>query len=139
MTSIEERKIASDYVLRRELIRPKTNIINAVCFLSLLLLVCFAASMIMKLLFEKIPFTLVFFLVFFSIMFILLKKVIIGIVEIYQHYMPEQLRRSCLCMPTCSEYMILAIQKYGALKGIQKGLYRLTHTCRGIDYKIDYP
>ena len=139
MTSTEERKIASDYVLRRELIRPKTNIINAAYFLSLLLLVCFAASIIMKLLFEKIPFTLVFFLVFFSIMFILLKKVIIGIVEIYQHYMPEQLRRSCLCMPTCSEYMILAVKKYGALKGMRKGLYRLIHTCQGIDYKIDYP
>jgi hypothetical protein len=47
MTSIEERKIVSDYVLKRELPRPKTNIINAAYFLSLFLLVCFAVSMIM--------------------------------------------------------------------------------------------
>ena len=139
MTSIEEKKIVSDYVLRRQLIRPKTNIITATYFLSLLLLVCFVISIITKLLFEKIPFMLVFILVFFSIMFILLKKIIIGIVEIYQHYMPEQFRRRCLCMPTCSEYMILAVKKYGALKGMRKGLYRLIHTCQGIDYKIDYP
>jgi putative component of membrane protein insertase Oxa1/YidC/SpoIIIJ protein YidD len=82
---------------------------------------------------------LVFMSLFFLIMFILLKKIIIGIVEIYQHYMPESFRRRCLCMPTCSEYMILSVKKYGVLKGIWKGLYRLIHTCRGINYKIDYP
>jgi len=139
MTSIEEKKIVSDYVLKRELPRPKTNIYNVAYFLSLLLLVCFVISMIMKFLFEKIPFMLVFIFVFFLIIFILLKKIIIGMVEIYQHYMPESFRRSCLCMPTCSEYMILAVEKYGALKGLQKGLYRLMHTCRGKEYKIDYP
>jgi len=139
MTSIEERKIVSDYVLKRELPHPKTNIINAAYFLSLLLLVCFAISMVMKIFFEKIPFMLIFMLAFFLVSFILLKKIIIGLVELYQHYMPEELRRRCLCMPTCSEYMILAVEKYGALKGLRKGMYRLMHTCRGKEYKIDYP
>jgi len=138
MISEEEKKIVSDYVLKRELPRPKTNLINAAYFLSLLLLVCFAVSMIMRFLFEKIPFMLVFIFAFFLISFILLKKIIIGMVEIYQHYMPEELRRRCLCMPTCSEYMILAVEKYGALKGLRKGMYRLMHTCKK-DYKIDYP
>jgi len=138
MTSVEEKKIVSDYVLKRELPRPKTNIINAAYFFSLLLLVCFVISMIMKFLFEKIPSMLVFILVFFLISFILLKKIIIGMVELYQHYMPEELRRRCLCMPTCSEYMILSVEKYGALKGLRKGMYRLMHTCRK-EYKIDYP
>jgi putative component of membrane protein insertase Oxa1/YidC/SpoIIIJ protein YidD len=81
---------------------------------------------------------LVFMFVFFLLTFILLKKIIIGMVELYQHYMPEFLRRRCLCMPTCSEYMILAVEKYGALKGFRKGMYRLMHTCKK-DYKIDYP
>lgn len=139
MTSIEENKIARDYVIRRELIRPKTNIAYAAYFISFFLLVCFAISIIIGLFFEKIPFMLVFMSLFFLIMFILLKKIIIGIVEIYQHYMPESFRRRCLCMPTCSEYMILSVKKYGVLKGIWKGLYRLIHTCRGINYKIDYP
>jgi len=139
MTSIEERKIVRDYVLRREITRPKTNILDAAYFLSFLLLVCFIVSITMKLLFGSISFMFVFILVFFSMMLIFLKKIIIGIVEIYQHYMPESFRRRCLCMPTCSEYMILAVRKYGALKGVFKGLYRLIHICRGIDYKIDYP
>jgi putative component of membrane protein insertase Oxa1/YidC/SpoIIIJ protein YidD len=141
MTSGEDRKIVRDYVLQRELIRPGTNILHAVCFLFFLLLVSFVISLSIKLLFEKAPYVLVFIFVFFSIIFLLLKKIIIGSVEIYQHYMPEWVRRKCLCMPTCSEYMILAVKKYGALKGLGKGLYRLTHTCRGRwgDYKIDYP
>jgi len=139
MTNIEERRIVSDYVLKRKLIRPNTNIFNAICFIFIFMLACFIISITVKLLFEKIPFILVFLFVFFSIMFILLKKIIIGLVEIYQHYMPESLRRCCLCMPTCSEYMILAVEKYGALKGIRKGLYRLIHTCRGTNYKFDYP
>lgn len=138
MTSTEERKIVSDYVLKRELPRPRTNIINAAYFLSLLVLVCFTVSMVMKFLFERIPFMLVFMFVFFLISFILLKKIIIGMVEIYQHHTPEFLRRRCLCMPTCSEYMILAVEKYGALKGLWKGMYRLMHTCKK-DYKVDYP
>jgi len=139
MTDVEEGKIVRDYVLRRELIRPKTNIVNAAYFLSFLLFVCFVVSMIMKFLFENIPFMLVYILTFFFMMFILLKKIIIGLVEIYQHYMPESFRRRCLCMPTCSEYMILAVKKYGALKGILKGFYRLKHTCKGFVYKFDYP
>jgi len=138
MTSIEEKKIVSDYVLKRELVRPKTNMVNAAYFLSLLVLVCFTVSMIMRFFFKKIPFMLVFILVFFLIVFIFLRKIIIGMVELYQHHMPEAFRRSCLCMPTCSEYMILAVEKYGAIKGLRKGLYRLIHTCRK-DYKIDYP
>ncbi|MDR0313188.1 MAG: membrane protein insertion efficiency factor YidD [Treponema sp.] len=139
MTRIEEKEIARDYVLKRKLIRPKTNILSAVIFSSFLLLVSFIMSIIVKLVFVHIPFTFVFLFALFLMMFIFLKKIIIGTVEIYQHYMPEQFRRRCLCMPTCSEYMILAVKKYGALKGMRRGLYRLIYICRGGDYKIDYP
>ncbi|GHU97806.1 hypothetical protein FACS189483_04820 [Spirochaetia bacterium] len=139
MTSKEDGKIARDYVLKHELSHPKTSIFNALVFLSLLLLVCFSIAKTLGLIFAEIPFKLVFFLVFFSILFILSKNIIIGIIEIYQHYAPEGVHRNCLCMPTCSEYMILVIKKYGALKGMWMGIYRLLHTCRGRDYKIDYP
>lgn len=76
--------------------------------------------------------------IFFNDVSIVEKK-IIGAVEIYQHYMPEPFRRRCLCMPTCSEYMILVVKKHGVLKGLRKGINRLIHTCRGMDYKIDFP
>jgi putative component of membrane protein insertase Oxa1/YidC/SpoIIIJ protein YidD len=49
------------------------------------------------------------------------------------------MRRKCLFKPTCSEYMILAIEKYGALKGTYRGLHRLFIKCKGHYYSIDYP
>jgi putative component of membrane protein insertase Oxa1/YidC/SpoIIIJ protein YidD len=67
------------------------------------------------------------------------KRIIIEFVRLYQHYAPEEVRRTCLLMPTCSEYKILAVQKYGALPGLCKGIYRLLITCRGTVYRIDYP
>jgi putative component of membrane protein insertase Oxa1/YidC/SpoIIIJ protein YidD len=139
MTSIEEIKIVREYVLKRELIRPKTNIIDAAYFIFLLLLVCFFISMILKLLLVKIPFILFFVLIFFSITFVLLKKIVIGMVELYQHYAPEYMRRRCLLMPTCSEYMIMAVKKYGTIRGVCKGVCRLFFRCRGNLYRIDYP
>jgi len=32
---------------------------------------------------------------------------------------------SCIYQPGCSEYMILAVQKYGPWKGVRKGLWRI--------------
>ncbi|KAA5217934.1 membrane protein insertion efficiency factor YidD [Bacteroides finegoldii] len=64
---------------------------------------------------------------------------LIGIVKLYQRYAPEETRRKCLYKPTCSEYAILALKKYGLVKGLYKIYIRLFKTCRGIEYGIDYP
>lgn len=46
----------------------------------------------------------------------------------------------CRFYPTCSDYMIMAIQKYGVIKGIIKGMNRIRR-CRPDNYEsaIDYP
>lgn len=44
---------------------------------------------------------------------------------LYQRYAPERLRRACVFQPSCSEYMLLAIDKYGVVLGVAKGLKRL--------------
>jgi putative membrane protein insertion efficiency factor len=67
------------------------------------------------------------------------KKAVIGLVRLYQHYAPERIRRKCIFKPTCSEYMILAIEKYGLLKGLYKGINRMFFKCKGFYYSIDYP
>ena len=56
---------------------------------------------------------------------------------LYQKHAPERLRGSCLFTPSCSEYMLLAIDKYGTLRGVTKGLRRLCrchHPYGGEDY-----
>ena len=65
-------------------------------------------------------------------------RIIITLVRIYQRYAPESLRRACVFEPTCSQYMILAVEKYGAVKGVIKGVKRLSR-CHPPNAGEDYP
>jgi len=67
-----------------------------------------------------------------------LKQIIIWIILIYRRYAPERIRAACLFHPTCSEYMLLAINKYGLLPGFVKGFGRLLR-CRGSNKGEDFP
>ncbi len=64
---------------------------------------------------------------FFSLLYIclILKKTLIWLVHVYQHYAPDEIRLKCVFEPSCSEYMILSIKKYGAIFGVIKGIIRL--------------
>ncbi len=55
----------------------------------------------------------------------IMKTVLIGFVRFYQGALSPYLPNSCRYTPTCSQYMIEAVQKYGALKGGQLGLKRI--------------
>ena len=47
-----------------------------------------------------------------------MKKILIGLVKIYQKYLsPLKGHSTCIYFPTCSQYAVEAIEKYGALKG----------------------
>ncbi len=47
-----------------------------------------------------------------------MKKLFITLIRFYQKYIsPLKGRPSCIYIPTCSQYAIEAIGKYGALKG----------------------
>ncbi|MCI7428800.1 MAG: membrane protein insertion efficiency factor YidD [Methanobrevibacter sp.] len=72
-------------------------------------------------------------------MLVLLKPFAITIIKLYQHYAPEEVRRRCLLKPTCSEYAILVIKKYGTIIGTFKTWRRLKYYCRGDVYYIDEP
>lgn len=50
---------------------------------------------------------------------------IIGLVRCYQKYLSPMLGANCRYTPTCSQYMIEAVQKYGALRGGWKGVRRI--------------
>lgn len=53
-----------------------------------------------------------------------MKKLIIKLIRFYQK-IPLRTHLMCKFQPTCSEYMIEAIIKYGVIKGILKGIYRI--------------
>ncbi len=54
------------------------------------------------------------------------KRATICVIRIYQRYAPASLRNKCRFEPSCSEYMILAIQKYGLIRGVRRGVNRLS-------------
>ena len=57
---------------------------------------------------------------------IMLKKRIISLIRFYQKYLsPLKWRTHCIYTPTCSEYAVQAISKYGIIKGILLSLWRI--------------
>lgn len=79
------------------------------------------------------------FLTFLFCSFLIhLKSILIFMVRLYQLWAPDTVRMSCLYEPTCSEYMIMAIEKYGCIKGVAKGVNRLRR-CHSPNGGIDYP
>ncbi|MCK5327378.1 MAG: membrane protein insertion efficiency factor YidD [Candidatus Latescibacteria bacterium] len=50
---------------------------------------------------------------------------IIAAIRFYQKWISPMMRPRCRFLPTCSEYTILAVQKFGILRGLLKGLWRV--------------
>jgi putative membrane protein insertion efficiency factor len=46
-----------------------------------------------------------------------MKKLLISLLRAYQYAISPLLGRNCRYFPTCSEYAVDAVQKYGAIKG----------------------
>jgi putative membrane protein insertion efficiency factor len=52
-------------------------------------------------------------------------RVLIGLVRVYQYTLSPLLGPRCRFVPSCSEYFILAVKKYGALSGSLRGVWRI--------------
>jgi putative membrane protein insertion efficiency factor len=55
-----------------------------------------------------------------------MKKILIAAVKFYRKYISPATPPSCRFMPTCSEYALEALEKYGALKGFWLALKRFS-------------
>lgn len=55
----------------------------------------------------------------------MIKSLLILLIKAYQKFISPLLPPSCIYRPTCSTYMIRAIQRHGALKGCVMGVGRL--------------
>ena len=54
-----------------------------------------------------------------------MKYIIIYIIKLYQLTIGLYMRGACRFSPTCSEYMKQSVLKYGIIKGLQLGFFRL--------------
>lgn len=56
----------------------------------------------------------------------MIKRFFIGLVKGYQYLISPLLGQNCRYTPTCSEYSIQAIEKYGIFKGIWLSIKRIS-------------
>ncbi len=54
-----------------------------------------------------------------------MKNFFILIIKIYQKFISPFLPEGCRFYPSCSEYLACAIKKYGILKGLGLGIWRI--------------
>lgn len=137
-----EQEVLIYYCINRELIRPKTNIITAIKylfaleFITLIITICTSKLLV----FVDYSYNFTFLHFFFSIILIMIfsKRFSILLIELYQHYASDEQRRKCSLIPSCSEYAVIALNKYGIIKALRKIYIRLFITCNGT-YSLDFP
>jgi hypothetical protein len=54
-----------------------------------------------------------------------MRQALILLLRFYKRFISPMLPSACRYYPTCSEYMLNAVEKYGVLKGVGMGLGRL--------------
>lgn len=70
----------------------------------------------------------------------IMKNLLIKLIKGYQRYIsPLKGRPTCRFYPSCSQYAVLAIKKYGAVKGSLKAIWRLLRCNPFSKGGIDYP
>ena len=65
-----------------------------------------------------------------------MKKIIITLIKLYQK-IPGPHHYSCHFYPTCSNYMIDAINEYGTVKGVFLGIKRIIKCHPGASFGYD--
>ena len=55
-----------------------------------------------------------------------MKKLLLALIRVYQKYVSPAFPPRCRFIPTCSQYAVEAMEKYGALKGSWLALKRLS-------------
>ncbi|HZL87559.1 MAG TPA: membrane protein insertion efficiency factor YidD [Pirellulaceae bacterium] len=63
-------------------------------------------------------------------------RILIALVRAYQLTLSPLVGRQCRFRPTCSNYFIGAVEKYGAIRGSLKGIWRICRCnpfCQGGD------
>jgi len=54
-----------------------------------------------------------------------IQKFFLSLIGFYQKQVSPGMNSHCRFYPSCSSYTALAIEKYGALKGLAKGFWRI--------------
>jgi len=67
-----------------------------------------------------------------------MKTIFIQILKGYKYFISPLLGNNCRYYPSCSEYMMTAIERFGVFKGIGLGIKRLGRCHPGCEGGIDH-
>jgi uncharacterized protein len=68
------------------------------------------------------------------------KRIIISVIKYYQMVFAFYRKYPrCKFMPSCSDYMIMAVEKYGPVKGLCLGVWRILRCNPLAKFRIDLP
>ncbi|MFN3870921.1 MAG: membrane protein insertion efficiency factor YidD [Aquificaceae bacterium] len=68
-----------------------------------------------------------------------MKRLIIGFLKFWQMFISPLYPPSCRYYPSCSNYAIMAVEKYGVFKGTLKALWRVLRCNPFSKGGVDYP
>lgn len=124
---------------KRILVRPSLHIKRVCLFVFLCLLVSTGLGLSSFFIFSSVLVSVLTGLgVIFLSLIIFSKPIAIWLIKVYQRFASEETRNRCRYEPSCSQYMIGAITKYGLLRGVVKGFGRLRR-CRPPNGGYDEP
>lgn len=122
-------------------VRPSASVWKDVCKLLISTLAMGAFLLAVHFMFRMMPqwaYRLISVITMVAWCCVFGRRLLLTLILLYQKYAPEEMRASCLFEPCCSEYMKLAIQKYGVWRGVWKGIKRISR-CRYPNGGIDNP
>lgn len=113
---------------RRNLVRPHISVVRT--FLNILLPLVIAAGIFCALYFTlpryRLAVSLGCSLGLLGLYIILrMRAILIWCILVYQATAPDEVRLRCVFTPSCSEYALEALRKYGVIRGLPKIIGRL--------------
>lgn len=119
--------------------RPDLREMHAFC----MFIAVIAIDLILSCVLSRLPKTNiesvdVFVLLIIGELFFGLKHVIVWYIRLYQKYAPAYQRKACLFEPSCSQYAILSVSRFGAFLGTVMMVDRLIR-CKAPNGGDDYP
>ena len=67
-----------------------------------------------------------------------LKDLMVFAIKLYQRFAPQHVRERCVFTPTCSDYTIISLNKYGIIVGGIRAIKRLRR-CKYENGGYDFP
>lgn len=122
----DDRQDPRSSVYIRTLNRPQINWIKVVLgFIIPLIAETVLAIVFIRMELPTIMSAIILVALLLVYIILMIKRALICAIKIYQRYAPDSIRNKCRFEPSCSEYMILSLEKHGFIKGLKKGIERL--------------